>query len=550
MAAQPLFSEAQRRLGQALAQALLKPPSAKRSRGNLPWLRARRWVGRHLGWSLVRLAAGSALAGFPAWLSLSQALSTPPAANHPWQALAATCGLLAVFCCLLLERKLSQTARDEWPEARPLADLLRGILPALLLPSLIALAALAGYGWTAAALPLAGAWIALLCAEQLLRSLLRAFQPHQRELPQRPVFGCLAAAVLRGGWRAAPSLPDVQLRQSWALRYMAGTAPQLLAALAGLAWLLSSLNVIAVDQRGIYERFGQAAAVWQPGLHLGLPWPLGAVRLIENGAVHQMGVGLSTPATADQDRLWDGSHGAETMQLIASGQGERQTTQLMALDVRLVYRLGLSDRAALDSYRQADAPGLLRDIAGQAILHAFASQQLDALLGAELAGVSRQLRLQIQSRLDAADSGLELLAVVIQSIHPPAAAANAYHNVQAAQIQAQANVARERGQAVRALSAARQQARLARDEASAAAAEKLAAGQAASIAFSADRQAAQAGGQAFLLERYLHRLRQGLAGASPIIIDHRIDPSGMPMLDLRSNANPAGPPLAAPDGRH
>lgn len=492
------------------------------------------------------MAAGSALGRPASGLEPGPTSGRQRAANHPWQALAAACGLLAVFCCLLLERKLSQTARDEWPEAQALADLLRGVLPALLLPSL---AALTGYGWTGAALPLAGAWIALLCVEQLLRALGRAFQPYQRELPQRPIFGCLAAAALRGGWHAGQALPGIPLRQSWALRYMAGAAPRLLAALAGLAWLLSSLNVIAVDQRGIYERFGQAAAVWQPGLHLGLPWPLGRVRLVENGAVHQMGVGLSTPAAADSDRLWDGSHGAETMQLIASGQGERQTTQLMALDVRLVYRLGLSNRAALDSYRQADAPGLLRDIAGQAILHDFASQQLDALLGSKLANVSRQLRRQIQSRLDAADSGLELLDVVIQSIHPPAAAANAYHNVQAAQIRAQANVARERGQAVRELSAARQQVRLARDEASAAAAETLAAGQAATIAFSADHQAAQAGGQAFLLERYLHRLRQGLAGTSPIIIDHRINSAGMPMLDLRPNAGVAGPPLSAPDRR-
>ncbi|POZ60121.1 SPFH domain-containing protein, partial [Chromobacterium alticapitis] len=445
---------------------------------------------------------------------------------------------------------LSQTAPDEWPEAQPLADLLRGILPALLLSSLIALAALAGHGWTVAALPLGGAWIALLCAEQLLRCLLRAFQPYRREQQQHPVFGCLAAAALRGGWRAGQALPGIQLRQSWAMRYMASAAPRLLAALAALAWLLSSVNAIAVDQRGIYERFGQAAAVWQPGLHLGLPWPLGRLRLIENGAIHQMGLGLSPQAAADPDRLWDGSHSAETMQLIASGQGERQTTQLMALDVRLVYRLGLSDSAALDSYRQTDAPGLLRDIAGQIILHAFAARQLDALLGTELAGVSRQLRGQIQSRLDTADSGLELLAVVIQSIHPPAAAANAYHNVQAAQILAQANVALERGQAVRALSAARQQASQARDEASAAAAEKLAAAQAAAIGFAADRQAAQAGGQAFLLERYLHRLRLGMAGASPIIIDHRIDAAGMPALDLRPNAHPADPPLTAPDSRH
>jgi hypothetical protein len=65
------------------------------------------------------------------------------------------------------------------------------------------------------------------------------------------------------------------------------------------------------------------------------------------------------------------------------------------------------------------------------MLHYFAGQQLDDLLGEALAATARQLQGQIQQALNQSGSGLELLAVVIQAIHPPAAAANAYHGVQA-----------------------------------------------------------------------------------------------------------------------
>ncbi|POZ62382.1 hypothetical protein, partial [Chromobacterium alticapitis] len=82
-----------RTLSQTLAAALLRAPPSRRAPGRLLWPRARRWIGRRLGWSLARLAAGSALALFPAWLSLSQALSTPPAAAPPLLALAAAGGM-------------------------------------------------------------------------------------------------------------------------------------------------------------------------------------------------------------------------------------------------------------------------------------------------------------------------------------------------------------------------------------------------------------------------------------------------------------------------
>ena len=57
------------------------------------------------------------------------------------------------------------------------------------------------------------------------------------------------------------------------------------------------------------------------------------------------------------------------------------------------------------------------------------------------------LRAAAQADLDAAQSGIEIVAMVVEAIHPPAGAAEAYHAVQAAEINANARVAAERGRA-------------------------------------------------------------------------------------------------------
>ena len=60
--------------------------------------------------------------------------------------------------------------------------------------------------------------------------------------------------------------------------------------------------------------------------------------------------------------------------------------------------------------------------------------------------------------------------------------------------------------------------------------------------FTADQDAARAGGPAFLLERYLSNLSQALAKSPLVIVDHRLRGADAPVIDLRSFGAPAGRP--------
>lgn len=523
----------------------------------LLWPRLRRLIGRRTGWAVLQQAGTSLLTLL---ISLLVLQATPESTPNPDSLLAALlCGLALSFATLVLERSLALQDKEQWPEAAQLQAILRAILLSMLLPALAAAGLLLGLDWLLPLLQAGALLMAVLAIELGLRALWQIFQPYQRQQPPALPFNSLFASLLGQdgvrNWRSRLQQGlGLELRQSWALQYLGRAMRPFALALLAAGWLLSSVSTINSDQRGVYERFGQPVAVWQAGWHLGLPWPFGKVRRVEYGVVHQLASGLqqdsqgrwqspdSTATPTGNNHLWDGNHAAETTQLIASQQGERQSTQLVGLDVRLVYRQGLRDADALALYQQADPTALLHAVADRAMLHYFAGQQLDKLLGDALADTSRQLQQQIQQALNRTGSGLELLAVVIQAIHPPAAAANAYHGVQAAAILAQARVAAERAQAVRSHSAAIQAAVQAARDASASAAERVARSKVDAIAFQADHQAAGIGGQSFLLERYLHALKQGLHQAQPIIIDHRIPASALPTIDLRPAANNPGLP--------
>jgi regulator of protease activity HflC (stomatin/prohibitin superfamily) len=249
--------------------------------------------------------------------------------------------------------------------------------------------------------------------------------------------------------------------------------------------------------------------------------------------------------------LWDASHVNEKSQVIASSAGDKpgtpsvaqkQSFQIVNMDVRFVYRIGLTDQAAMAAtYNSADVPTLIRSTASRVLVHDFASRTLDQLLGEQRAALSADIGNAVQADLKALDSGVEILATVVESIHPPAGAANAYHGVQAAQISAQALISRQRGAASEQSNLAQLNASVAQDQATAGAREVLAAAQGADLRFSAERQAYAHAGQAFLLEQYLTQLSQGLAHAKLLVLDHRLGGDTAPTIDLRTFTLPADP---------
>jgi regulator of protease activity HflC (stomatin/prohibitin superfamily) len=523
-----------------------------------------RWIGllKQIGGPLLWLAGWALLT----LLVLEQAwdLALPAASLGMAASVGAMLSLVLAFGLLVFERQLAQQSPVEWPEAATLAQLARVPIIVLVLAAVCLLFAGDASVWPVRLAVLIGLLPGLVAVELMLRALLALFSPRRNTLEPTLLGRSVVADLLR--WPPRPLLAlqhelhnrfGIDLRQIWAFSYMRRAFLPVLALVALVGWLLTGVHEVPLQGRGIYERFGKPVQVFGPGLHAGLPWPWGRVLSVENGVVHELATSVGDgktpsvaepaegPAPAIANRLWDASHVNDKSQVIASRRANQQSFQIVNMDVRFVYRIGLTDAAALAAtYHSADVPTLIRSTASRVLVHEFASRTLDGLLGADRVSLAEEIGRAVQADLQSLDSGVEILATVVEAIHPPAGAANAYHGVQAAQIGAQALIARERGAAAQQTNQAQLQASIAHDQAQATAREINATAQAADLRFSAERQAYATAGHAFVLEQYLGQLSQGLGSASLLILDHRLGGSGnAPTIDLRTFTLPADPAL-------
>lgn len=468
--------------------------------------------------------------------------------------------VVLAFPLLLMERIMGSVPPTRLPEAPALEALLFVPVAAVPLAGLLHILAEAGMGWARPAIALAGIYVCVVAAELAARALANWFLPPPPPMMARAAVGSLAVLLLRPGrvpgGLAAPIRTHLGLdfSRSWALRYARAAALPMAAGLALVAWGLSGVTLLDLDQRGIYERFGAPAAVWAPGAHLGLPWPFGRVRRLELGVVHAIALGgadavdmrtrAEDPTPASADRLWDRAHPAEVSYLLASlDAAGAQSFQVVSVDLKVLFRTGLDDASARRAAYAVAAPELLvRAEAGRLLARVLAGKVLDDMLGANREALAETLRAQLQAELDRLGSGVELVGMVIEAIHPLAAAAEAYHNVQAAEIVARTAVATERGRAQAAAAAARQTATDLAAGARGLAAETTGQAETALRVFTADQDAARVGGPAFLLERYFANLSAALARSPLVIVDHRLRGADAPVIDLRSFGAPTGRP--------
>jgi regulator of protease activity HflC (stomatin/prohibitin superfamily) len=470
--------------------------------------------------------------------------------------------LLLAFGLLVLERQLGGEPSTNWPEADQLAQQTRVAIGTLLIGALCLFFSSSERIWPARLAVLIGLLPGLVALELLIRAVLSVFSPRNERLEPRLMASSFIAGLLR--WPPQPLMAlqhelhnrfGIDLRQIWAFTYMRRAFLPVLSVIVALGWALSGVHEIPMQGRGIYERFGKPITVLGPGLHAGLPWPFGRVLAVENGVIHELATSVSEGGASEQtldpaegpppaiaNRLWDATHINDKSQVIASSSGDKQSFQIVNMDVRFVYRIGLTDEAAMAAtYNSANVVSLIRSTASRVLVHDFASRTLDELLGEQRTDLAADIGSAVQRDLKKLDSGVEILATVVESIHPPAGAANAYHAVQAAQISAQALISRERGAAADQSNVAQLHASMAHDQAAADSREVMATAQAADLRFSAERQAYASAGQAFLLEQYLTQLTQGLQHAKLLVLDHRLGGTSAPTIDLRSFTLPADP---------
>ena len=409
----------------------------------------------------------------------------------------------------------------------------------------------------------------LIAAELAVRALARLFLPTPAPDTAKAAVDSILAALITGGPRAPGALIRTHLgldfARSWALSYLSKAAIPAAVGTLLLCWVLSGVKLLDDNQRGVYERLGAPVKVLGPGFHVLMPWPLGRLRPVEYGTIHTIAVGARQGPDAyaetekvenigaedipqaSMNRLWNTAHATEAEYLVASQAEGQQGFQAVNGEILVIYRTGLSDRAAMQSvYGSADPTSLIEEEADRLATRFFSSHTLDQLLGGQRQGLQLSLRTDLQRAVDADRAGVDIVAVLIDAIHPPAGAAVAYHAVQAAEINADASVFQATAHATRTAGQAQQEAHQATTAAEGGAVEKIQAASGDAYQFDADRNAYRASPPAFLMERRARNLIQALHGARLMVVDHHLTKDQAPIIDMRVFAPSAGGGSVAP----
>jgi P-type Cu+ transporter len=230
--------------------------------------------------------------------------------------------------------------------------------------------------------------------------------------------------------KAAASLEFGALLDSLILR-----GPQLrrrlLYAVAGV-YLLSGFYALNPDETGVVERFGRKLLPYrQPGLHYKLPWPIERltraqahrVRVVEVGFRSNPKGGESEPSAYE----WNSQHRGGRFQKVPEESlmltGDQNMIELAAT---VHY---IPDHPDDFLFRQLDADLTVRAAAESVIQAVVTSSALDDVLTSNRHQIELRAADELQKRLAVYGTGVRVLQVKLEDVHPSLEVVDAFRQV-------------------------------------------------------------------------------------------------------------------------
>ena len=255
----------------------------------------------------------------------------------------------------------------------------------------------------------------------------------RRELTEKPDLtiplpGLLGASNDLGVLSYLEENTGITMRSLWSMRFIKMILPYTVIFGCLILWISTGLIQIESHQQGAVYRFGQLREKpLEPGIHLTLPWPMDRVGVYDTDTVKKITVGYRS--TEAGDNTWTGNHGNSEYKLLL-GSGD----EVISINLRLEYRIS----NLVDYLRTSASPDkLLEAKAYELVIDHTISSDLETLLAVDRSAFAADFFEDLTRTLEPYHAGIEVVSVVLESIHPPVEIASVYQGVVSAEIQAQ-----------------------------------------------------------------------------------------------------------------
>jgi len=313
-----------------------------------------------------------------------------------------------------------------------------------------------------------------LGAEIFLNFLLNVYRPRRKGEAPRPAFDSRILGFVAAPDRIAESVNEAinyqfgfDVSSTWFYQLLSRSILSLGALGVLVLWGLSSLAVVAPNERGLILQFGALQREVGSGLHWKAPWPIQTLETFPALQVNEFTVGTPKP-DSDGPILWTEEHGGqERFLLVQSSQettGPRDDLSLLAVEAPVQYEvvnLELFKRLAGDAEDAADRDAMRREVlrlvAERELIEFMGGRSVGEVLGAGRQSMTRELRRRIEDRYaqlnEGQGAGVRILFVGIAGAHPPTDedVALSFEKVVSSEQAAQAVIERARGEAIKTL---------------------------------------------------------------------------------------------------
>ncbi len=192
-----------------------------------------------------------------------------------------------------------------------------------------------------------------------------------------------------------------------------------------ILWLLSGIYIVQPDEAGVVLRFGKYAYTTTPGPHYHLPYPIEQVYRPKVTQIRQAEVGFrsqSNSANFQQGRIQN--VGDESAMLTGD-------ENIVNIQFSIQYRI--KPDAAVDYlFNVASPDAVLKNAAEAAMREVIGNNLIDAALTDGKIQIQNDVATLLQEILDRYKVGLEVVAVQMQDVQPPAEVGDAFKDVASA----------------------------------------------------------------------------------------------------------------------
>ena len=194
----------------------------------------------------------------------------------------------------------------------------------------------------------------------------------------------------------------------------------ILIAILAIMWLATGIYIVAPDEKGVVLRFGKWVATTDPGPHYHLPSPIETVLKPKVTEVKRIEVGFRTIDQGPPARYSD----VPRESLMLTGD-----ENILDIDIIVQYRI-LDPGKFLFNIRD---PHVTVRVASEAALReVIGANTIDEALTVGKFAIQENTKRLLQQILDSYGSGLQIVAVQLQDVHPPGQVREAFRDVASA----------------------------------------------------------------------------------------------------------------------